>query len=107
MGVNCRMAIHVFGPFRLDADAEILFRDAEPVPIGRRAVSLLCVLLQRPGEIVSKDALIKGARAGLTVEESNLTVQIAVLRRVLGEEVGGVRWIETLPRRGYRFRGPP
>jgi len=100
------MAIHAFGPFRLDAEAEILFRDAEPVPIGRRAVALLRVLLQHPGEPVSKDALIESAWSGLAVEESNLTVQIAVLRRTLGKEAGGTRWIETLPRRGYRFIGP-
>jgi TolB-like protein len=100
------MAIHVFGPFRLDAEAEILFRGADLVPIGRRAVALLRVLLESPGEPVSKDALMEGAWAGLAVEESNLTVQIATLRRALGEEPGGERWIETLPRRGYRFRGP-
>ena len=46
------------------------------------------------------------AWAGLTVEESNLAVQIAALRRVFGDEPGGENWIETLPRRGYRFIGP-
>src|SRR6516162_11344782 len=55
---------------------------------------------------VSKDALMEAAWAGLTVEESNLAVQIAALRRGLGEEPGGEDWIETLPRRGYRFVGP-
>jgi DNA-binding winged helix-turn-helix (wHTH) protein len=55
---------------------------------------------------VSKDALMEAAWAGLTVEESNLSVQIAALRRVFGEEPGGENWIETFPRRGYRCVGP-
>jgi len=84
----------------------MLFRGAEPVALGQRAVALLRVLVERPGIPVSKDALIEAAWAGLTVEESNLAVQIAALRRVFGEEPGGARWIETLPRRGYRFVGP-
>src|SRR5271167_4188616 len=98
--------IHAFGPFRLDPDTEILFRGAEPVPLGSRAVSLLRVLVERPGVPVSKHSLIEAAWSGLVVEESNLTVQIAALRRVLGETAGGELWIETLPRRGYRFVGP-
>ena len=97
--------IFAFGPFRLDAEAETLFRGAEPLPIGKRAVALLRVLLEHPGAPVSKDALIERAWSGLAVEENNLTVQIAALRRVLGGE-GGEGWIETLPRRGYRFLGP-
>ena len=69
-------------------------------------MALLCALVERPGAPVSKDALIEAAWPGLAVEDSNLTVQIATLRKVLGEEPGGDRWIETLPRRGYRFIGP-
>jgi DNA-binding winged helix-turn-helix (wHTH) protein len=99
-------AIHAFGPFRLDADAEILFKGSEPLPLGRRAVALLHALVVRQGEPLSKDELINAAWSGLAVEESNLSVQIAALRRVLGEEPGGNGWIETLPRRGYRFVGP-
>src|SRR5271166_1489964 len=98
--------IYAFGQFRLDAEAGILFRDKEPLPIGKRAVALLRTLVERPGVPVSKDALIEAAWPGLAVEENNLTVQIAALRKVLGEEPGGERWIETLPRRGYRFVGP-
>jgi TolB-like protein/Tfp pilus assembly protein PilF len=98
--------IHVLGPFRLDAEAEILFRGTEPVGLGRRAVALLRVLVQQPGAPVSKNALIEAAWSGQVVEEANLTVQIAALRRVLGDQPGGERWIETLPRRGYRYVGP-
>src|SRR5215471_8987789 len=98
--------IHVFGPFRLNAEAEMLFWGDEPLPVGRRAVALLRVLVERPGVPISKDALIEAGWSGLAVEESNLTVQIAALPRVLEREPGGGRWIETLPRRGYRFVGP-
>jgi TolB-like protein len=98
--------IHEFGPFRLDADAEILFRGAEPTVLGQRAVALLRLLLERAGAPVSKDALIETAWPGLAIEDSNLTVQIAALRRVFEEVAGGATWIETLPRRGYRYVGP-
>ena len=98
-------SVYEFGPFRLDTSAEILFRGAEPTPVGRRAVAVLRALLERPGVPVSKDALMQAAWPGLAVEEGNLTVQVAALRRVLADEPGADRWIETLPRRGYRFVG--
>jgi DNA-binding winged helix-turn-helix (wHTH) protein/PAS domain-containing protein len=94
-----------FGPFRLDEQSQILFRDGVPVALGMRAVALLSVLIKYPGVPVSKDVLIEMAWSGQAVEESNLTVQIAALRRALAQG-GEARWIETLPRRGYRFAGP-
>jgi TolB-like protein/Flp pilus assembly protein TadD len=99
-------ASYKFGPFCLDVEAEVLFRGAEPVALGRRAVGLLQVLVRQPGALVAKDALIDAAWPGQAVEESNLTVQIGALRRVLEEVPGGVHRIDTLPRRGYRFMGP-
>src|ERR1700726_3358248 len=98
--------IHEFGAFRLDADAAILFCGTEPTILGQRAVALLALLLERAGAPVSKDALIEAAWPGLAIEDSNLTVQIAALRRVFEEVAGGASWIETLPRRGYRYVGP-
>jgi TolB-like protein len=98
--------IHTFGPFRLDVGAEMLFRGAEPTVLGQRAVALLRVLLERAGEPVSKDALIEAGWPGRAIEDSNLTVQIAALRRIFEEGAGGANWIETLPRRGYRYVGP-
>ncbi|HEY2530514.1 MAG TPA: AAA family ATPase [Xanthobacteraceae bacterium] len=100
------MTIHALGPFRLDTDNDLLFRGGELVALGRRAIALLRALVERPGAPVAKVALIEAAWPGQAVEDSNLTVQIAALRRVLGQEPGGDRWIETLPRRGYRFVGP-
>ena len=95
-----------FGPFRLDTDARILFHGAEPTSLGQRAVEVLALLAQRAGAPVSKEALIEAAWPGLVIEDSNLTVQIAAVRRVLEDSAGGAGWIETLPRRGYRYVGP-
>ena len=100
------MASYTLGPLRLDTEHNLLLREGAPVPLGRRAVALLQALIERPGALVSKDTLIEAAWSGRHVEESNLPVQIAALRRVLGETPGGDRWIETMPGRGYRFIGP-
>jgi len=100
------MPIHTLGPFRLHTQHNLLLREGAPVPLGRRAIALLRALIERRGALVSKDALIEAAWSGRLVEESNLSVQIGALRRVLGEAPGGDRWIETMPGRGYRFIGP-
>jgi DNA-binding winged helix-turn-helix (wHTH) protein/predicted ATPase len=100
------MDTYELGPFRLDTHNGVLLHRSEPVALGRRAVALLRALVERPGALVSKDALIEAAWPGQAVEDSNLPVQIAALRRALGEAPGGDRWIETMPRRGYRFIGP-
>jgi TolB-like protein/Tfp pilus assembly protein PilF len=97
---------YALGPFLLDTQSDLLWRGTQPMALGRRAIALLRALVERPGAVVSKDVLIEAAWSGQAVEESNLTVQIAALRRALGEEPGGDRWIETMPRRGYRFVGP-
>jgi TolB-like protein len=98
------MSVRTFGPFRLDVDAGVLFRGTEPVALGRRGVALLSALVERPGTLISKDTLIDAAWSGLAVEDGNLSVQISMLRRVLGQ-AGCAHWIETMPRRGYRFVG--
>ncbi|WP_027167787.1 winged helix-turn-helix domain-containing protein [Mesorhizobium sp. WSM3224] len=95
-----------FGPFRLDAGAGILFHGVEPTPLGQRAVTLLALLVERTGVLVSKEALIETAWPGQAIEDSNLTVQIAAVRRVIENLAGGAGWIETRPRRGYRYVGP-
>jgi TolB-like protein len=95
-----------FGPFRLDPKAGILYRGAEPTMLGQRAVALLRLLLENAGVPVTKDALVQAGWGGLAVADNNLTVQIAALRRVLGDEAGAGGWIETLARRGYRYVGP-
>ncbi len=100
------MPTHLLGPFRLDTEDGLLLRGGEPVNLGRRAIALLRAMVERPGALLSKDALIEAGWSGQSVEESNLTVQIAALRRVLSTTPGGDGWIETMPGRGYRFVGP-
>lgn len=93
------------GSLVLDPAARILIHDGNPLPLGERAVSILLMLVEKSGQLVSKEDLIAFAWQGLAVEDSNLTVQVAALRRALALVPGGRSWIETLPRRGYRFVG--
>jgi TolB-like protein len=95
----------VFGPFVLDPAAETLLRNDVPVAAGSRGVKLLAALVGRPGQIVGKAELMDAAWPGLSVEEGNLTVQIAQLRKLLGPAPDGGEWIATIPRVGYRFTG--
>ena len=94
-----------FGPFRLSPQARLLERDGEPVPLGSRALDLLCLLASRPGEVVRKDELMAKAWPDLTVDESSLRFHIAQLRRTLaGQE--GERYVANVPGRGYCFVAP-
>jgi len=98
--------IFELGPFRLDADAALLTRDGALTALGPRAIRVLGALVAHAGDYVSKAKLLDTAWPGVVVEENNLAVQIAAIRRVLAQAPGADRWIETLPRRGYRFVGP-
>src|SRR4051794_24646316 len=94
-----------FGPFLLNPGSGTLLRDGEPLAVGGRGVLLLEALLKRPGEVLTKADLMDAAWPGTAVEESNLSVQIASLRKLLGSCPGGGDWIATIPRIGYRFVG--
>ena len=95
-----------FGPFTLDADRGLLTRDGAPVDAGHRAVLLLQALLRAEGHAVTKAELMDAAWPGLVVEESNLSVQVAALRKLLGSSPSGRPWISTIARVGYRFDAP-
>ncbi|MBB3559101.1 TolB-like protein/cytochrome c-type biogenesis protein CcmH/NrfG [Rhizobium sp. BK512] len=94
-----------FGPFVLDPEAGTLLRNEDPVAVGHRGVRLLAAFVGRPGEILAKTELMDAAWPGTAVEEGNLTVQIAQLRKLLGPAADGGEWISTIPRIGYRFTG--
>ncbi|RUW02302.1 MULTISPECIES: winged helix-turn-helix domain-containing protein [unclassified Mesorhizobium] len=94
-----------FGPFEFITENGCLLRDNRPVALGARGASLLAVLLAADGRVVTKSALMEAAWPGLAVEESNLSVQIAALRKLLGPASDGGEWIVTVPRVGYRFFG--
>ncbi|WP_245425696.1 winged helix-turn-helix domain-containing protein [Mesorhizobium sp. WSM3862] len=94
-----------FGPYVLDSAAGTLLRNDVPVAAGYRGLKLLAALVERPGEILAKAELMDAAWPGTAVEEGNLTVQIAQLRKLLGPAADGGEWIATVPRVGYRFTG--
>lgn len=92
----------------VDPSAGTLLRGEVPLAIGHRALKLLEALVERPGEILSKAELLDAGWPGTAVEEGNLTVQIAQLRKLLGpagDGANGGEWIATVPRVGYRFTG--
>lgn len=92
-----------FGSFVLDSARGTLTRDGLAVAVGNRGLALLKALLEADNQVVSKTALMDSAWPGLVVEESNLSVQVAALRKILGPSPGGGEWILTVPRVGYRF----
>ncbi len=94
-----------FGRFRFDAERNVLTRNDVPVPIGHRATVLLLVLLKEHGKAVKRADLMEAVWPGLTLEDSNLSVQIASLRKALGKSAASEEWIATVPRLGYRFVG--
>ena len=94
------------GPFHLDPEAGVLSQAGVPVALGSRGVAVLIALVKRADEFVQKSAIMETAWPGVVVEDSNLAVQISSIRRALAQAPGGEQWIETLPRRGYRFVGP-
>jgi TolB-like protein/DNA-binding winged helix-turn-helix (wHTH) protein/Tfp pilus assembly protein PilF len=92
-----------FGGFRLDREARILLLGGKIVPVTPKALELLLTLVERPGQVVAKDDLIKAVWPDTFVEESNLTSNISLLRKQLGVHPDGGEYIETIPKRGYRF----
>src|SRR5262249_44353609 len=92
-----------FGRFRLKAAERILLREGELVPLTPKVFDILLMLVENSGQVVAKDDLMKRVWPNTFVEEGNLTQNISLLRKALGESPGGVQFIETVPRRGYRF----
>jgi len=95
-----------FGPFRLFPRQRLLTKAGEHVRIGSRAFDILVALLDRPGELVSREELIARVWPQTFVGQTNLAVQIAALRRALDDGRGANRYIVNIPGRGYRFVAP-
>lgn len=99
------MSLYQFGPFQLDAERLLLLDRGEPIPIGPKVVETLLALIEHPGEVFAKSALLARIWPEGYVDEANLAQNIYVLRKTLR-----ARWnaeaIETIPRRGYRFTAP-
>jgi len=99
--------LYEFGPFQLDTAERQLLRDGEPVQLTPKVFETLCLLVERGGHLVGKDELIKRLwPEDKFVEEANLTNNVWMLRKTLGEKQGGQSYIETVPKRGYRFTAP-
>jgi len=93
--------VYAFGPFHYDAEQRLLFRQDEVVPLVPKAIDTLHVLLERRGRVVEKADLMKLVWPDTTVEDVGLARNISLLRKALDDESG--QYIETIPRRGYRF----
>ncbi|WP_394845506.1 helix-turn-helix transcriptional regulator [Pendulispora brunnea] len=95
-----------FGPFRLYVRARRLERDGQVVRIGSRAIDILVALTERAGDVLTRDELIAYVWPDVAVEESGLRVQIAGLRKALGDGQNGARYVTNVPGRGYTFVAP-
>ena len=95
--------IYEFGPFRLDASERVLLRNGRPEPLPPKALEVLLMLVESSGHIVEKDELMNRVWPDSFVEEGNLKVTVSMLRKTLEEDAGDRQFIETVPRRGYRF----
>jgi DNA-binding winged helix-turn-helix (wHTH) protein/TolB-like protein/Tfp pilus assembly protein PilF len=92
-----------FGPFRLDPGEGLLTRGPDRISLTPKAFETLVALVERSGRLVEKDELMKAVWPDTFVEEANLTNNIWALRKALGEIEAGQSYIETVPKRGYRF----
>ena len=95
--------LYEFGPFRVDADKEILLRAGEPIPLQPKTFQILLVLIRHSQEIVTKEDLMKAVWPDTFVEEANLSRNIFMLRKALAENPPEQRYIVTVPGRGYRL----
>ena len=95
--------VYEFGPFRLDPIKCLFSRNGELIPLPPKVFGTLLVLVQRSGQIVSKDEFMREVWSGAFVEEANLSQNIFLLRKILGRSPTGHQYIETIPKRGYRF----
>jgi len=97
---------YAFGPFRLEPEQGRLLRDGLVVPLTPKIFATLLALVRHGGRLVDKEALMQELWPDAFVEEANLTFNVSVLRKALGESAQDGGYIETVPKRGYRFRAP-
>jgi Tol biopolymer transport system component/DNA-binding winged helix-turn-helix (wHTH) protein len=95
--------IYEFGPFRLNATERLLFREGRHIPLTPKAFEVLLALVESPGHVIEKNDLIKKVWPDTFVEEVNLAKNVYSLRKILGDDNSNGEYIETIPRRGYRF----
>lgn len=95
-----------FGPVTLVPGERLVLKDGRPLSLTPKAFDLLVVLADNPGRLLTKDQLMEAVWPDAAVEEANLAYHVFALRKALGESPEGNRYIETVPKRGYRFVAP-
>src|SRR5882724_9780591 len=95
--------VYEFGPFSLDAIERVLRRDGNPLNLTPKGFDTLLFLIRNHGRVLTKEELLQEIWPDTFVEDVNLAVNISILRKLLGDSQGGRDYIETIPRRGYRF----
>jgi DNA-binding winged helix-turn-helix (wHTH) protein len=95
-----------FGPFSIDERERMLRRDGLAVPLTPKAVDVLLALVERPGRLITKEELVQRVWPDTFVEEANLAYNIFTLRKALGDTADNPEYVETIPKRGYRFKAP-
>lgn len=106
MVARTRSHNYLFGPYRLDSNRRVLFRDGRIVPLTPKAFGVLQILVSRAGEAVSKEEIIREAWSQSVGSEANLSVNVAAIRKALGDDPRAHRYIVTLPAQGYVFVEP-
>ncbi len=96
--------LYDFGPFRLEPVERLLLRDGQPVLLPPKAYDLLVTLVAHAGHLVTKEDLLREVWPGTFVEEANLSYTVSLVRKAIGDDREPYRYIETVPKRGYRFK---
>jgi eukaryotic-like serine/threonine-protein kinase len=100
---NAAANLYEFGQFRLDRVKRLLLRDGEVVALSPKGFDILLTLVENSNRVVEKSELMDTIWPDSFVEEANITQNVSILRKVLGERAGEHRYIVTVPGRGYRF----
>ncbi len=95
-----------FGAVTLIPSERVVLKDGQPVPFTPKAFDLLAVLASNPARLLTKEHLMQAVWPDAIVEESNLAYHVFAIRKALGENGDGERYIETVPKQGYRFIAP-
>ncbi len=96
-------AVYEFGPFRLLVEERLLLHNGRPVPLTPKNIEMLIVLVENHGRVVLKDTLMSRVWPDVVVQEDNITYNVSIIRKVLGDGPNGEPYIETVPKRGYWF----
>src|SRR5262245_55921925 len=97
---------YLFGPFRLDPDESRLQKDGLIVPLTPKVFAMLLMRVRNHGRLVEKESIMQELWPDQFVEEGNLTFSVSLIRKALGESAQTATYIETVSKRGYRFRAP-